>query len=803
MDRPTIKPTPKQHKAWTVLKDKDTKYVIFGGGAGGGKAQPLDAKVYTPSGYKLMGDLSVGDKVLSSGGVTEVVAIHPQGKEGIYKLTFNDGAVTRVTKGHLWECWVSGKKRRRVRSTEELIQMYSSTNQKVIIPLTTATFDAQPVTIDPYVLGVMLGDGGLTKHLTLTSNDRQLVEEVDSRVSQSIRQTSGIQYSIVQDERNEKGYPINALADEFRAYGLLPVKCADRFVPEVYKYNTVEVRLEVLQGLLDTDGYIDTRGHVSFVSKSEQLAKDVQWLVRSLGGRASLNKVIKGCKEYSFVGGYYSVNITIDRVVFKLERKLARVKKFNGGVSEVGRRLVSIDYVGEEEAQCITVADESHLYLTDDFVLTHNSWLGCEWLLTNCYFYPNTKWFIGREELKKIMSSSFVTWGKVCKHHDIPMDYWSYNGQYNYIQFKNGSRIDFLDLKHQPSDPMYERLGSLEYTGGWIEEAGEVNFGAFDVLKSRINRHMNKEYGIRGKILMTCNPNKGWLYSTAYLPMKNGSLGPEYAFIQSLYTDNPHTADSYGDSLGDIRNEATKQRLMYGNWEYDEDASKLIEFDAINDMFTNKTPASRDRCLTIDIARYGRDLAVLMYWEGLQVKKVYTFERTSIDFLQRKAADICNEFHIPRSAVIADEDGVGGGFVDNFKCKGFVGNSKAIPNLMGDRYNFSNLRTQCYYLLADKINRRAIGINDDTHKEKIIQELDQVREKNVDKDQRLAIVSKDVIKEAIGRSPDFADTLMMRMWFELPGHGIAKKVNRKKLHISYDEFGRPTLGKKDDDWLKV
>jgi hypothetical protein len=430
------------------------------------------------------------------------------------------------------------------------------------------------------------------------------------------------------------------------------------------------------------------------------------------------------------------------------------------------------------------------------------SWLGCEWIFTQAFFCPDTKWFIGREELKRLMASSFITWNKVCKHHKISKDEWSYNGQYNYIELKNGSRIDLLDLKYLPSDPMYERFGSLEYTGGWIEEAGEVDFEAFDVLKSRINRHKNKEYNILGKILLTCNPNKGWLYSTIYLPHRKGTLPKEYAFIQSLYNDNPHTADSYEDSLKDIRNEATRQRLMHGNWEYDDDPARLIEYDAIVDLFTNKTEASPLKCLTIDVARFGADLAVILYWEGFQVKKVYAYERTSIDFLQEKSKELCNTLRIPRSAVIADEEGVGGGFVDNFKCKGFIGNSTAIPAPTGDRYNFANLRTQCFYLLADKINRREMGIDDNQYQERIIQELEQVREKNVDKDQKLAIIPKDQMKEALGRSPDFADSLMMRMWFELPNHSVGRPV-KKNFKITYDDFGRPSIEKPQDNWLKV
>ena len=127
------------------------------------------------------------------------------------------------------------------------------------------------------------------------------------------------------------------------------------------------------------------------------------------------------------------------------------------------------------------------------------TWLGCEWLLVMCLTKPGTKWFIARDELKKIMSSTFVSFTKVCKFHNVSDDVWKLNGQYNFIEFTNGSRIDLLDLKKTPTDPMFERFGSMEFTGGFIEEAGEVDGNAFEILKSRIGRHMSEGDIVTGK----------------------------------------------------------------------------------------------------------------------------------------------------------------------------------------------------------------------------------------------------------------------------------------------------------------
>ena len=146
------------------------------------------------------------------------------------------------------------------------------------------------------------------------------------------------------------------------------------------------------------------------------------------------------------------------------------------------------------------------------------SWLIRETRLYNCYIYPGYKSFIARSELKRLMQSTFLTWVKVCKFHNIPLNDWRLNQMYSFIEFSNGSRIDLLDVSYKPSDPLYERLGSLEYTDGAIEEAGEIHHMAYDVLKSRIGRHNNfpgngnGEY-LRPTLLITGNPKKNWTYT--------------------------------------------------------------------------------------------------------------------------------------------------------------------------------------------------------------------------------------------------------------------------------------------------
>jgi hypothetical protein len=397
------------------------------------------------------------------------------------------------------------------------------------------------------------------------------------------------------------------------------------------------------------------------------------------------------------------------------------------------------------------------------------SWWICEKRLVRAYQYPGIRAFIGRKELKRLMQSTFVTWTKVCAFHKIPPSDWHLNGQYNYIEFKNGSRIDLLDVDYLPSDPLYERFGSLEYTEGDGEEVGEWNELAFEVLKSRVGRHLNKEYGILPKIGLTANPSKNFLYRLFYKPWKEGTLPPEYAFIPALYNDNPFTGTEYGDQLAQIKDQATRQRLMFGNWEYDDDPSALIEYDAILDLFSNTAEASDDKYMTVDVARFGNDKTVIGLWNGLHCYKVYTYTKQGTEVTETRIKELARDHGIPYSHIIIDEDGIGGGIVDHIKgVKGFVANLPPIEEA-GEKPNYQHLKSQCYYTLADLVNLRRLAITTEGEqvKQAIVEELEQVKSRDADKDGKLKVLQKDEIKEQLGRSPDYADMLMMRMFFEL------------------------------------
>jgi len=369
---------------------------------------------------------------------------------------------------------------------------------------------------------------------------------------------------------------------------------------------------------------------------------------------------------------------------------------------------------------------------------------------------------MGRAKLKTLKETTLNTFFELASKLDIG-DEFNYNAQSNVIYFENGSEIILKDLFLYPSDPNYDSLGSLEITGAFIDECNQVVYKAWQIVKSRIRYKLN-EYNLIPKMLGTLNPAKNWTYKEFYQPSKNGTLKDYRKFIQALPQDNPHLHPSYLKSLLQLDNNA-KQRLYYGNWEYDDDPSTLIDMDAIIDYFNpNHLALEGKHYLTIDVARKGKDTTVFRVWHNWVCIDIVIFDKNTIVDAFNEGRKLQAKYNIPNSQTVADEDGVGGGLVDMLRCEGFINNSRALNN-----ENYENLKSQCSILMAKKIQNRECGeINNNTSIRDIVsEEMEQIKQKEIDKDTRLGILSKDIIKANIGRSPDHWDSIMMRYYFEL------------------------------------
>lgn len=444
------------------------------------------------------------------------------------------------------------------------------------------------------------------------------------------------------------------------------------------------------------------------------------------------------------------------------------------------------------------------------------SWVGCEMILTSCYFYPGSSWFLARKELKRLMNTTYKTWLKVCKHHSIPDSDWKLDGQYNIIKFKNGSEVHLLDVAYKPTDPMYERFGSYEFTGGFGDEINEWEFDAYDVLKSRVGRNnrftvKDQEVEVPPKFFGACNPSKNWVYHEFYKPWSTGALSTDKAFIQSLYSDNPYTAQSYGEQLASIKNVINRQRLMQGLWEYADDITALTSFTALSDMFTNTHQRTGTRYAVFDVARGGNDDTIANLFDGWHSYRRIKLPKTDDpQELREEVRNILVSEHINYKNAIYDDNGIGwalgGGELKGMRQ--FVGSRAPLPTKeqeitrsynrhdpKAQAPNYKNLKSQCGFLLADKINQHEVSTLDGDDRDTIVEDLAALLvQHNVDTDGKLQLRPKEDTKEELGRSPDYGDTYIMRAWFDL--YERAEKGDpetAKKIQDFYKSLQRNNL----------
>ena len=329
------------------------------------------------------------------------------------------------------------------------------------------------------------------------------------------------------------------------------------------------------------------------------------------------------------------------------------------------------------------------------------SFTGCKLIFGSALIYPDTFWFIGRKKLNDLrkftipsIHECFQDWNwhalkdkygeKITesKSREKIIDINKlarFNGQDNYYQLHNDSRVYLLETAYLPSDPLYMRFGSLQFTGGWGEETGEWEEAAANNLQAACGRWNNIKHNLPPVFLQTCNPSKNYLYRKYYKPYKEGRLKPWQVFIQALPTDNKRLSPAYIENLQRTLNKSERERLLHGNWEYDDDPAALMDYEAILNCFTNTHVQPGKKFVSADIARLGGDRIVIIEWNGFR-GKVKHYQKQTLDITGGLIEDARYKLGVGHSDVIVDEDGMGGGVVDFLKFKGFVNNSSPLPS---------------------------------------------------------------------------------------------------------------------------
>lgn len=344
---------------------------------GKGKMLPNSTIVYTPNGYKVWKDIHPGDYLYGDNGKpTKVLEEFNHKSKPIYKLTLKDGRIAYAGLEHLWTIkygnklitvdtqWIieNGFGKRTIKG-----KCHKPIECKAFLPINKAIeIPYKEVSIDPYLLGLILGDGCLgyanSKGVLFSSTVK------DQKTYEKLLNTK------IREYKNSNCFIESAnIKNKLIELGLYKTKSDNKFIPDIYKYNSKEVRLEILKGLMDTDGSAFSSG-IEYISKSKQLAEDVLWIGRSLGIRGTLNS--KFVKYKDEIKEYFRVRFITTETIFKLPRKIEKIKQRNSNYLKNQENYVaitSIEYSHNEDAKCVIVDNDSHLFLMNDFIVTHNS----------------------------------------------------------------------------------------------------------------------------------------------------------------------------------------------------------------------------------------------------------------------------------------------------------------------------------------------------------------------------------------------------------------------------------------------
>ena len=487
--------------------------ILGGGAAGGGKAQPYSAKILTPEGWITMGDVKIGTVVSTPDGKTaKVIAIHEQGMKKVNKVITSDGCSTECCDDHLWKVYYKKRDRAWVRGGFDERIMDTATIRK------------------------RLRNGNLAFLPVVT--EQEFGDKFDNYMTA---------YSW--------GYYIRNIMPDPNNF-----KRSNRTeIPQELVISSLEDRKNFLRGLLK-EVIIRSTGKYEFMSRSEKFANQLQDILRSIGAIAT---VVKSKGKGRIIK--YFVRFSFDPRINKMTKPTT---------TPAHRRYIRsvIELDEHKECRCITLDSDDQLYITDDFLVTHNSYVGSAWLVSSCMRFPNIRAVVARKTIKSLKESTFVTIKKVMKEWGLKEDEnFCINNIEGTITFWNESVIMMKEMADLPADLDFSRFGSMEATLVFVDEASEISERAADVMFSRI-RWKTSETFKTPKMFLSCNPAACWLRDR-FVQDNDGNpvkCRDGEVFIRFSIFDNPDESfrQIYESSLNKIKDNATRERLLYGNWDF-------------------------------------------------------------------------------------------------------------------------------------------------------------------------------------------------------------------------------------------
>lgn len=548
--------------------DTRCHHTLYTGARGPGKALPVNTPVPTTEGWKNHGDLTTSDCVYSpSGSFVRVLAVFDRPNRDCYRLTFDDNSTILADGEHLWKFHTVGtRNRNRIATTNEL-SIRIKKGQRVLIPTTDAIeFKKQELPIDPYLLGLLLGDGSQT-------NNRSMYCTVDDELAEYVLGKGFKEWSC--DTRNKvRNFGASGMQDVLRELNLDERRSYEKVIPRIYCESSKEDRLSLLQGLLDTDGSVCKQGYIEFCSVSASLAQGVAYLVRSLGGKATVKESESWLCDKQYRNRYRVYIQPANKFIpFRLERKYKRIAHYMHKV--LSRAIVSIEYVGKLDCNCISVDNENGLYVAGyNFVVTHNTdcqlmrfrrrvgqgygafWRGIifdrEYKNLEDLIVKSKRWFnLFDDGASFLQSASSLKWvwpsGEelLFRVAEKESDYWKYHGhEYPFIGWNELTKYPTCDLYDMMMSTNRSSFRPQDYPkiidGDYYKETGQVRF----VDESYPSATEYILPAIPLEVFSTCNP---W--------------GPGHSWVKRRFIDPAPYGHVVRKDI-EVTNPATKQQVI-------------------------------------------------------------------------------------------------------------------------------------------------------------------------------------------------------------------------------------------------
>ena len=733
---------------------------------GTGKFLANYEKIHTPTGVKEIGDFCIGDKVCNTySGTSAVTGVYPQGKQHIYRVHFNNG--THVDSGleHLWTVSTYYRESYRVLSLEEILDkgIFEKTVKSerspsgrrlryFLPPISSVYKEKKKVPVDPYTMGVWLGDG-TRKSGTVTNIDQEVWDSIPYTHTLTERQTKTL-YGFITDLRKTSVWREGSKT---------------KFVPDEYKYNCFETRMEVLRGLMDTDGTIGSRGDLTYYTTSERLRDDFIYLLRSVGG------VTKGWRvKKTTHNDCYCVHFQFNRDIplFKIKRKEDRRVKGTVNCSRV--YISSVEYIGEHEATCISVDSKDKLYICENFIPTHNTTALAILIFHQLLTEENINILATSPSAGQLERGLRSELGKL---HGMMIEPFStfFELQRDKVFIKGKKDTHFCSLVTGSAENEESLAGfHADKVIIIVDEASGIAQAVHNILKGNLTTDGSS-------MVQVSNPQRpsGPFYSLFNTQNKHYKLITLDAFhspliskqwIQEIEEEYGTTSDFYKVRvLGEFPSAAEETFIP----------SDIVEA-AIANRLTFPDYHMYPVICGVDVARFGGDMSIFIQRQGPKILDIQKY--SGLDTME-VAAELQEYYRRnPKiSSIYIDDVGLSAGTFDRAKQLGLpvvgvnVGLKSTIPTA------FYNLRAQLYQELKDWLRNNA----DIPADKELEQQLTSLQYGFNDRTQ-LQIMTKKMMKKKLGLpSPDIVDALVFTFMHNIFGSQLRNSAPRVVSKANY------------------